>query len=86
MFIDGAHAINQVHVDISSLQPDAYFSNFHKWAYSPKSSAFLYLSDKYRDIVKPVVTGNFYGSGPEKEYFWTGTRDMTAHLCIRKAL
>lgn len=43
-FIDGAHAINQVPIDFSAIQPDAYFSNFHKWAYTPKSAAFLYLS------------------------------------------
>ena len=39
--------MNQVHVDILELEPDAYFSNFHKWAFAPKNAAFLYLSDKY---------------------------------------
>ena len=58
--------MNQVYVNMGDLQPDAYFSNFNKWAYAPKNSAFLYLSDKYVDIVKPVVTANYYGSGPER--------------------
>lgn len=86
LFIDGAHAINNVNVNIADLQPDAYFSNFHKWSFAPKSTCFLYLSDKYVNTVKPVITGNFYGEGPAREYFWTGTRDLTAHLCIRKGL
>jgi len=38
------------------------------------------------NTVKPVITGNFYGEGPAREYFWTGTRDLTAHLCIKKGL
>ena len=66
MFVDGAHAINQVKVDMGALQPDAYFSNFHKWGYAPKSAAFLYLSDKFVNTVQPAVTGNFHGEGPAR--------------------
>ena len=61
LFVDGAHAVNQVKVNMTSLEPDAYFSNFHKWGYAPKSAAFLYLSDKYLSEVKPAITGNFHG-------------------------
>lgn len=61
LFVDGAHAINQANVDMAELEPDAYFSNFHKWSYAPKSTAFLYLSDKLINVVKPSITGNFYG-------------------------
>lgn len=86
LFVDGAHAINQVNVDMAELEPDAYFSNFHKWAYTPKTSAFLYLSDKFVDSIKPSITGNFYGEGPGREYFWTGTRDLCSHLCVKKGL
>ena len=78
--------MNQVVVNMSILQPDAYFSNFHKWSFSPKSTAFLYLSDKYVNVVKPAITGNFLGEGPAREYYWTGTRDLTAHFCIKKGL
>ena len=63
MFVDAAHAINQVTVDMGELQPDAYFSNFHKWSFAPKSAAFLYLSDKYLENVQPAITGNFHGEG-----------------------
>lgn len=64
MFVDGAHAICHVNINIAEMNPDAYFSNFHKWAFAPKNAAFLYISDKYLDIVKPVITGNFHGEGP----------------------
>lgn len=65
------------------LNPKAYFSNFHKWAFAPKNAAFLYLDDEYLDIVRPVITGNFKGEGPERQFFWTGTRDLTSYLCIK---
>lgn len=45
LFIDGAHAYNQVPIDIGDLKPDAYFSNFHKWGLTPRTGSFLYVSD-----------------------------------------
>jgi len=64
LFIDGAHAIGQIPLDMAEMKPNAYFSNFHKWSFAPKNAAFLYLDDHYLEIVKPVITGNFYGMGP----------------------
>ena len=32
------------------MEPDAYFSNLHKWAYAPKNVSFLYVSDKYLNV------------------------------------
>jgi selenocysteine lyase/cysteine desulfurase len=86
LFVDGAHAVNQVHLDMTELAPDAYFSNFHKWSYAPKSAAFLYLSDKFVDTVQPAITGNFHGEGPAREYFWCGTRDLTPFLSVQKGM
>ena len=86
LFVDGAHAINQVNVNMAALQPDAYFSNFHKWGYAPKSAAFLYLSDKYLSEVQPAITGNFHGEGPAREFFWCGTRDLTPFLSVQKGI
>ena len=66
LFVDGSHAIGQEPIDMEEIKPDAYFSNFHKWGFAPKSAAFLYLSDKYLNIVQPVVTGNYHGEGPAR--------------------
>jgi selenocysteine lyase/cysteine desulfurase len=59
--VDGAHAIGNVNVNMTEINPSAYFSNFHKWSFCPKNASFLYLNDKFRDIVKPIIIGNFYG-------------------------
>ena len=85
-FVDGAHAVNQLRLDMTELGADAYFSNFHKWGYAPKSAAFLYLSDKFLQTVKPAITGNFYGEGPAREFFWCGTKDLTAFLSVEKGI
>lgn len=50
VFIDGAHAVGQLPIDIKQFEVDAYFSNFHKWAFGPKNAAFLYLSDELTKV------------------------------------
>ena len=51
VFIDGAHAVGQLPIDIQRFEVDAYFSNFHKWGFSPKNAAFLYLSDELTKVL-----------------------------------
>lgn len=86
LFIDGAHAIGQLPIDLSEIQPSAYFSNFHKWAYAPKSAAFLYVSDEFLSVIKPAVTGIHHGEELSREFFSTGTRDLTSLLCAPEGL
>jgi isopenicillin-N epimerase len=50
MFVDGAHSMSQVDIDIGNLECDAYFSTLHKWSFSPKNSGFIYISDKYSKV------------------------------------
>lgn len=49
VIIDGAHAVGQIPLDMKALNVDFYFSNFHKWAFTPKSVAFLYIDSKFID-------------------------------------
>ncbi len=59
--IDGAHAVGALNLDVPSYGADFYFSNFHKWAYAPKSAAFLWVNIKYAAQLNPNIIGNFYG-------------------------
>jgi kynureninase len=41
--IDGAHAVGNIDIDVTSVDPDYYLGNMHKWFFSPKSAALLYV-------------------------------------------
>ena len=74
-----------VNVNLSQLQPQAYFGNFHKWGFVPKNAGYIYISDEYLDVIQPSITSLYYKQGIDKAYYWTGTRDMTSYLCLPRA-
>lgn len=48
--------------------------NGHKWLYSPKGSAFLYVRRALQSLVHPTVISFGYPTGFQPEFEWTGTR------------
>lgn len=83
--VDGAHAPAQLDLDLISLDADFYTGNLHKWMFTPKSAAFLSISDRWRDQTRPQVISHGYLSPPAKRlhalFDWVGTRDYSA-LCV----
>ena len=86
VLIDGAHTVGHIPLDILDLKPDFYFSNFHKWAFTPKSAAFLYVDKKYQEKIHPNVIGNNYKKGFIEEFNNGGTRDISAYIAVKDAL
>jgi len=86
VFIDGAHTVGQIPVDIKDINPHFYLSNFHKWGYAPKSVSFLYVAKEFQEKVHPNIITAFYKKGFSNEYAYTGTRDYSSHLTIKDAL
>jgi isopenicillin-N epimerase len=80
--IDGAHAPGHVPIELTALKPDFYTGNAHKWLMSPKSCAALYLGERWRAQVKPLVISHGYDQPPSERlhalFDWTGTRDLSA--------
>lgn len=95
VLVDGAHAIGQIrHLDLSKIgNMDAYLSNGHKWLYSPKGSAFLwinttsgFISDTFPEPTV-ISSGNPIGSTSLSErYSYVSTKDYTAFLSMDAAL
>jgi len=88
VLVDGAHALGQVPIDLVGLgDPDYYISNGHKWLFSPKGSAFLYVRSVRQLSLSPEP--NVISSSGKKDFVgrfsYTGSRDYTAFCAIKEA-
>ncbi len=86
VFIDGAHAVGQIELDLDALAVDWYVSNLHKWAYAPRGSAFLHAAHGAASLTRPLVVSHFIDMGFPHSFDYTGTRDYTAWLTVPRAL
>lgn len=87
IFIDGAHAIGNIEIDMKDIGADFYTSSLHNWLFCPPSAAFLYckMSDDLSNLHHPVVSHE-YGKGLAMESSWTGTRDNSAQLVLPEVM
>lgn len=74
--VDGAHAIGQIPLNIKEIEPDFFATNCHKWLYTPKSSAILYVPYKHQKKIHPSVTSLYLHEGFVSEFSWIGTQDF----------
>lgn len=90
--IDGSHVPGHLPLNLSELDADFYTGNCHKWMCTPKGSAFMWTSDRYRDTLAPLVVSwgaeiPTVGDGAfvdENEFL--GTRDHSPFLAVPFAL
>ncbi|KAK7278120.1 hypothetical protein RJT34_23145 [Clitoria ternatea] len=80
VFVDGAHSIGSLHVDVKEIGADFYVSNLYKWFFSPPSVAFMYCKES-NDVHHPVVSQE-YGKGLPVESGWVGMRDYSPQLVV----
>ena len=101
---DAAHALGQVRLDLRSLEAAGvthFMADAHKWLYSPKGSAMLWVTRDAQDAVYPSVVGavcsnsrttNFDPAALanlsefERRFQYTGTRDYTPLVAVADAL
>ncbi|KAI8811593.1 pyridoxal phosphate-dependent transferase [Cladochytrium replicatum] len=91
-FVDGAHAIGQIPLNLSGAGPfgpagvpEFFVTNFHKWYFAPVNSAVLYVDPKYHNDILPAVIGYEPISFTES-FTWTGTFDLTPVFSIPAAI
>ena len=92
--IDGAHAPGQIQVNLTSMDPDFYIGNCHKWMMGPKGSGFLYARRDKQHLVEPLIVSwgwdedflNTTGSKFLDYLQWAGTTDPSAFLSVPAAI
>lgn len=88
--VDGAHAPGHVDINLGVLQPDFYTGNAHKWLMSPKSCAILYVGDRWRNQINPLIISHGYdavdGARLHALFDWTGTRDLSSWMVLPQTL
>jgi len=86
VFVDGAHAIGNVDIDMQEIGADFYTSNLHKWFFCPPSVAFLHCRRTFHPFMHHPIVSHEFGNGLPAESGWVGTRDYSAQLCVPSAL
>ena len=86
--VDGAHAVAQVDLDLTTLGADFYAGNCHKWLCAPKGAGFLYVAPSWQEYVDGAITSWGY---EEPATFISrtqrqGTRDSAAYLAVPDAI
>ncbi|PUZ57131.1 hypothetical protein GQ55_5G403300 [Panicum hallii var. hallii] len=88
VFVDAAHAIGQVSIDVRDVGADFYTSNLHKWFFCPSAVAFLHIrkDDPIAAQLHHPVVSSEYGNGLPMESAWIGVRDYSAQLVVPDAV
>ncbi|KAL9939184.1 hypothetical protein V8E36_001997 [Tilletia maclaganii] len=59
-FIDGAHAIGHIELDVGTADPDFFVSNCHKWLYAHRGCAVFYVAKRNQHLVHGVPISWLY--------------------------
>lgn len=86
VFVDGAHAIGSVQIDVHDIDADYYMANVHKWLFAPPVVAFFHAKPHHLARLHHPVVSHSYGTGLLKESYWVGTRDYSAFLSVPMAI
>lgn len=86
VMVDGAHAPGQVQLNLNTLNADMYTGNFHKWVFTPRGSAILWIRRDHHQWVNPNNTSWLKDQSLSDQFFDQGTRDHIPFICAKYGL
>jgi selenocysteine lyase/cysteine desulfurase len=103
ILVDGAHALGQVEIDLETFENVGihyWFTDTHKWFFSPKGSAVLWVrKDKQKGVYPSIDCATIGSKGCtvirnkndtlsdfEKRFMYLGTKDYTPWISIGGAI
>jgi isopenicillin-N epimerase len=83
VLVDAAHVPGALPgVDVEALGVDFWVGNLHKWAFTPRSAAALWVAPIHRARVRPLVTSWSHGEPFPACFDLQGTVDHSAWLAV----
>ncbi|TQM62615.1 aminotransferase class V-fold PLP-dependent enzyme [Humibacillus xanthopallidus] len=87
VLVDAAHVPGALPgLVVEALGVDFWVGNLHKWSYTPRSAAVLWVAPHHRDRVRPLVTSWSHGLPFPASFDLQGTVDHSAWLAVPDGL
>src|SRR5579863_1422771 len=87
-YVDGAHAIGQIPLDMRGIGCDFYGSSPHKWLMAPKGTGTLFVrEERLKDLWVNIATANWNNYDLKAYRFsWIGTSNLSVMVGLKAAL